>query len=261
MVEVFHRAIGIDFRHIGAVAKGIRRKIDFQRLGRHAPHVLQIIARFANVAQKRFGGRHIFVRFHPSGGGHFPAAFPDALLDFPHHFRVVFFHNAVYAGLRLGEVEERVFPHQIQHGAERGQRRAHGFVPGPHPVHVDVRVRGAEDFIFLGGAGDGQKRVFRLHGRLAGNGALGLQRVFHNAQALIDQRVEFSLPLAGKLNGEQRLADDPPQISGRHGHMEKLFLGLAKGELKSRLFPVSTDALFDGFPAREQRLHGASPPN
>ena len=102
------------------------------------------------------------------------------LADSLEHGRVEALDEAIHGGLTLGEDETGEFVQQLEHGVERVVGDGHGFRPRPHPVHVDVRVRNAEQGVFLGrladrfqrllGAGDDLVGVYRrLSQRLAGD--------------------------------------------------------------------------------------------
>ena len=111
MVEILDVAEAVDFRHVAVVAESVGGEIDGEILD--APFFAEVFPGVLDMPQQGFGVGHILVRFHPAGGRHFPAALGDAGFDALHQFRIVFFHDLIYAGLGLGEAEVRVLVHKV----------------------------------------------------------------------------------------------------------------------------------------------------
>ena len=102
------------------------------------------------MAKQRFLASHVFVTLHPVTGDNLPTPFPDAFGDPFQHFGIMLFDNLINAGLALGKMKLRKFIHQFQHGGKGVIDDGNGFRPGPHPIHVYVRMPCAIDRISFG---------------------------------------------------------------------------------------------------------------
>ena len=239
MVVVFHFAEPVNLRHVGAVSEGVRGEVHIQPF--HAPDFLHVVFGVLDVAQQGLACGHVLVRLHPGSGGDFPAALGDALLDFLHHIRVILFHDFVHRALGLGIFEFRVLVHDVQHGAEGGQRRRHGLVEAPHPVHVDMGMGGQDELVALGLLRHGRQDSLRRLAVLIGQHALCAHLPQQEIQRLLQHAVIAPAVLLGDMQGELQFADDP--VVGLVGtrDVRLLFFGHAEGILVPCLLPVPTD--------------------
>ncbi len=141
------------------------------------------------MPQQRFGCGHIFIRLDPRGSGDFPAPLGDAHFYALHQLRFKFLDDAVDGRLRLREAEFGVFVHDIEHRAEGCERRGDGFVPAPHPVHVNVRVTGKDQLVFFRSRSERSEDFFRACAR-----GLGQRAGFiHLIGEIVERRVYFTV--------------------------------------------------------------------
>ncbi len=134
-----------DARQGPAVTERIGFPVDLARLIRQAEGVFEPSAGVKQVPRQDLTGGHVLVALDPLARRDIPAALGDALFDALEQVRRVLAGEVVDRGLALREVELRELVHELVHRGERVVGDGHRLRPGPHPVHVNMRVARAVD--------------------------------------------------------------------------------------------------------------------
>ena len=181
--DVLHAALHEVARVRRGMAKGVGRPVDGHVLGRQSEELAHVGAGLEEVLREGLGAGHVRVVLDPVRSGDFPTPLLHVAGDFRKHLGGEFLDDGVDARLRLREAEFGELVQEREHGAERVEGRHDRLWPTPHPVHVNVGVAHAMDFVLLGGGGEGLESLlhigayrlgrragFRDGGRLLGKG-------------------------------------------------------------------------------------------
>ncbi len=204
----------------GCMAEGIRLPADPWP---DAEGALDVGAGKEQMPRQRFAALHVEVALDPGGGRDLPVSLSDALLHALQHLRITLLHRLVGRSLALGKVKVGVALHQVIGDGEIAADDVNRLLPGPEPVHVNVRMPDEMGDIGLGLKGQ------RLKG-LACGGAAGPP--FRPAVAIQGCQVEpgnglvpgrapgrIGCPtLVGDVAGESELVLQHLQLEGRLLH-------------------------------------------